>query len=172
MLKALLLASVLAWPFTAIAQDAPATPDATPDAAAAATAKIVGKICAMPITKVLGETLAAKYAIGMIWDTPLTENLFVRNGVYEEKVPDEKGVKQIIELATFMTLKGEVIEQCVSSYGAYEVAPVDAMKKHWAEHPTAGQDRPAPDKSSDAPLTNPPVAGTATTPSFQANPDE
>ena len=169
MLKALLLATVIAWPFTAIAQDAPSGDAPTPGPKPAAIEKVIAKICATPVTTTMAAALAKDYVIALVFDTPLaSDTVFVRNMIFETKETGPSGQKSIIELATFM-VDGEVKEQCVSSFGGYDGPSVEKMKQAWKDHPAAAVPF---DKSGEAPLTNAPAAGTATTPSFQANPDE
>jgi hypothetical protein len=166
MLKTLLITTALiVLPFAAMAQDAPAPAPEAPEVATAADLDhAIAKICLVPVSDKLGDSLAKDFSLAYAWDTPLGTEAFVRSSIYEEKDGDAQGMKGVIELSTFIK-NGEIINQCVSSLGTYSTSGVEHMKKQWAEHPVGAT-------TLKPPLTDTPKAGTVPTPSFQANPDE
>jgi hypothetical protein len=169
MIKALLLATVIAWPFTAIAQDAPAAP-AVPHATAEMVAKIVGKMCLKDVSVELGKSLTTEFTLVMAFDTPFADNAFARNMVLES-TKDEDGAKEVFVLSTIFMDK-QVVTQCISTFGGYEIKAVETMKQKWKSDPPKLSTLNPDEKSSVAPLTTPPAAGTTTTPKFDNNPDE
>lgn len=160
MIKALLLSTLLAWPFTAIAQDAPAPTYLTME-------QIVAKICVKPLTPEINNEMGKDFSLVMVYDTALsTEHAFIRSMIFQTK-EEREGNRSVIEISIFMK-NDEVVTQCISSFGAFNMASVEEMKKQWETSPPL-----IPTKKNDAtPLTPPAAGGSVPAPSFQANPDE
>jgi hypothetical protein len=164
MIKALLLATALAWPFIpAIAQDVK-----PPHLTSEMLEKVVGKMCLKDISEELGKQLTTEFSLVMAFDTPIGDNVFSRNFVLESK-EEEDGAKEVFVLSTIF-LDKEIVTQCISTFGGYEVKIVEKMKEKWKSEPP--KFTAITPKSSDAPLTPPPAAGTVPTPKFNNNPDE
>jgi hypothetical protein len=165
MLKALLLASVLAWPFTAIAQDAPAAPK--DDAPVMPIEQVMGRLCLRPLTAEVSNALAKQYSVAMVYDSPITKG-FIRNMVFKLK-KDVDNKNSVLVVSTFIR-EDNVVGQCITGFGGYDNASVELMKKKWETDPPVAPE--GGDKSAADPLTNPPADGTKAAPSFQNNPDE
>ena len=164
MFKALLLATAIAWPIVAIAQDAPKAPEA---GKLPSIEQVLGRICIEPVNEKLVVNLEKDFSISLEFDTPLTEDGkgdFVRHTIFQSKHgdPEDKSMV-VIEVATFISKDHKPIA-CVETIGGFDPDSLESKKKKWDTMTTS---------ETPAPLTEAPKPGTVPTPKFQeTNPDE
>jgi hypothetical protein len=171
MLKALLVSTMLVWPFVAIAQEA--KDDAPPEVVKV----ILTTPCSQNMTEHLNSSLVKDFTPSVLYVTPINRamHVYVQTIIYLETNPDKDGDKTVITIQTYFKDENPQ-KQCVTGAGLESKSMFDGFLKGWEDYKKNGGKMSELHPDGDAPVADPAPTSPGTlakpAPKFEDDPNK